>query len=291
MCNFDGGDCCLDDKIGDGYCDPLNFNRMCRNDEDDCSCEYNLIGNGQCDLINNKYNCDFDGGDCCQKHWISDGFCDKINYNLKCDYDGGDCCSSIVTDWQLVGNGDCQLYLNNEKCAYDGGDCCITIYYGDSECDTDNDNPGCGHDGGDCCQGNIETIGNGICEDENNNARCSFDGGDCCLANLNTASCSECKCKTEDEVINPYKICPNYTSIGNGICNDENNNPICQYDGGDCCLPNVNITACAECHCNNIDGDFDPCPSYGQIGDGQCNDINDNLICSHDGEDCYRYST
>ena len=210
---------------------------------------------------------------------------------MKCDYDGGDCCSSIVTDWQLVGNGDCQLYLNNEKCTYDGGDCCITIYYGDSKCDTDNDNPGCGHDGGDCCQGNIETIGNGICEDENNNARCSFDGGDCCLANLNTASCSECKCKTEDEVINPYMICPNYTSIGNGICNDENNNPICQYDGGDCCLPNVNITACTECHCNNIDGDFDPCPSYGQIGDGQCNDINDNLICSHDGEDCYRYST
>ena len=274
----------MEEKIGDGFCDPVNFNRMCREDEGDCTCQYNLIGNGQCDLINNKYNCDFDGGDCCKKNWINDGFCDKINYNLRCDFDGGDCCSHL--NW--VGDGRCYLFLRNQKCAYDGGDCCKPDRYGNSLCDYDNDYPVCEYDGGDCCQGNVASIGNSVCEDENNNARCSFDGGDCCLASINTTSCSECKCKIEDEVMNPHLICPIYTTIGDGVCNDENNTPVCQYDGGDCCLPNVNLTACTECQCIK-DVNFDPCPRHEQIADGQCNEENDNLICSYDEEDCLRF--
>ena len=107
------------------------------------------------------------------------------------------------------------------------------------------------------------------------------------MTNLNKTSCSECKCKTEDEVFNPYLICPNYTAIGDGICHDENNNAVCQYDGGDCCLANVNTTVCKKCHCNTA-GNFDPCPNYKLIHDGQCNEVNNNLICSFDGEDCLR---
>ena len=284
MCNFDGGDCCIIDKIGDGFCDPLNFNRMCQYDEEDCTCHYKSIANDQCDLINNKYNCDFDGGDCCRKDWIADGFCDKINNNLRCEYDGGDCCPGVK---RFVGNGHCNSFNNIEECAYDGGDCCRPDWSNDGVCYTRNDSPVCNYDGGDCCKGNTDTVGNGVCDDQNNNARCGFDGGDCCMANLNTTSCSECKCLTDDEVINPNLICPDYAFIGDGVCQDGNNIPVCHYDGGDCCLQNVNSTACAECECIK-ETDFDPCPSHQQIADGQCNEVNDNLICSYDGEDCHR---
>ena len=35
---------------------------------------------------------------------------------------------------------------------------------------------------------------------------------------------------------------------GDQICDDINNNPICEYDGGDCCV-NVNTDYCSECNC------------------------------------------
>ena len=37
--------------------------------------------------------------------------------------------------------------------------------------------------------------------------------------------------------------------IGNGHCNDETNNPACNYDGGDCCLSIANTDHCSECEC------------------------------------------
>ena len=33
---------------------------------------------------------------------------------------------------------------------------------------------------------------------------------------------------------------------GDGNCDDENNNCGCQYDGGDCCGPNIKKTYCKE---------------------------------------------
>ena len=41
----------------------------------------------------------------------------------------------------------------------------------------------------------------------------------------------------------------NHQWIGNGYCNDNNNNLHCNYDGGDCCGPNVNTQYCTECQC------------------------------------------
>ena len=38
-------------------------------------------------------------------------------------------------------------------------------------------------------------------------------------------------------------------AIGNGHCNDETNNPACNYDHGDCCLSNPNTDHCSECLC------------------------------------------
>ena len=33
--------------------------------------------------------------------------------------------------------------------------------------------------------------------------------------------------------------CGNVTLVGNGFCNDETNNADCNYDGGDCCGPDI----------------------------------------------------
>ena len=43
--------------------------------------------------------------------------------------------------------------------------------------------------------------------------------------------------------------CDNVALVGNGFCNDETNNPDCNYDGGDCCLMNVNTDSCSDCNC------------------------------------------
>ena len=37
--------------------------------------------------------------------------------------------------------------------------------------------------------------------------------------------------------------------IGDGFCDDETNNVGCNFDGGDCCVTNVNTNYCTECTC------------------------------------------
>ena len=48
--------------------------------------------------------------------------------------------------------------------------------------------------------------------------------------------------------------CPNQELvwyIGDGYCDDSNNNKECDYDGGDCCGDNVNTDYCNDCQCLN----------------------------------------
>ena len=40
---------------------------------------------------------------------------------------------------------------------------------------------------------------------------------------------------------------PNY--IGDGYCDDENNKEECNFDGGDCCLDEIDANYCTECIC------------------------------------------
>ena len=47
--------------------------------------------------------------------------------------------------------------------------------------------------------------------------------------------------------------------IGDGYCNDENNNAKCDYDDGDCCGENVITEDCNICECR--DPDFSGCGS------------------------------
>ena len=76
----------------------------------------------------------------------------------------------------------------------------------------------------------------------------------------------------------------NYAMIGNGYCNDETNNADCNYDGGDCCMLNVNSEHCTECKCyfqeNCLAG------VHPLVGNGICNDEANNGACSFDGGDC-----
>ena len=41
--------------------------------------------------------------------------------------------------------------------------------------------------------------------------------------------------------------------IGNNVCNDEANTPICNYDGADCCGDCIDTQICSECQCHNED--------------------------------------
>ena len=79
--------------------------------------------------------------------------------------------------------------------------------------------------------------------------------------------------------------------VGDGVCNDESNNPECSYDGGDCCsnpdgyCDDVNNNEVCffdggDCCESNVNG------NQNWIGDSRCDDINNNLACTYDGGDC-----
>ena len=79
-------------------------------------------------------------------------------------------------------------------------------------------------------------------------------------------------------------LCPEFALFGNGDCDEVNNNIVCQYDGGDCTLEEINQN-CTNYECIE-NSKFDPCPKYKEIRNGQCNKENLNLICSFDAGDC-----
>ena len=74
--------------------------------------------------------------------------------------------------------------------------------------------------------------------------------------------------------------------IGDGYCDDVNNNEECEFDLGDCCN-NGNINwkyYCSICECLD-EKDVVDC-KYPIIGNGICNDENNNAYCYYDGGDC-----
>jgi len=94
----------------------------------------------------------------------------------------------------------------------------------------------------------------------------------------------------------PTTTAPNTTAcidhwIGDGYCDDENNNEECQLDGGDCCQdintrPDGWDKYCSDCQCV-VGGDYScelGVPHW--VGDGYCDDENNNAICGFDGGDC-----
>ena len=95
----------------------------------------------------------------------------------------------------------------------------------------------------------------GWCDDYNNVPTCDFDGGDCCLQELQTYFCTACKCHEEESgggmVTVPRFLCGWEDLVNDGFCDDVANNYECGYDGGDCCLEEIQVKTlpCVECTC------------------------------------------
>merc|ERR1712151_110530 len=209
------------------------------------------------------------------------------------------------------------------------GKCGQAQFQGDGTCDDDNNNCGCAFDGGDCCSGSVkggyvkttyckeckckdpkhkgkgcqkkctvpQFIGDGNCDDENNNCGCKYDGGDCCGNDVKKSYCKECKCK--DPNYKPNTNCKGKCGQaqyqGDGNCDDDNNNCGCAFDGGDCCPKSVKggvvkTTYCKACICKDpkyaIAGCTAKCTVPQYIGDGNCDDENNNCACGYDKGDC-----
>ena len=123
-------------------------------------------------------------------------------------------------------------------------------------------------------------VGNGFCNDDTNIPACNYDGGDCCGHNVNVDHCSQCNCFYKETC--DAGVTNNY--VGDGYCDDEMNIAACNYDGGDCCVVNVNTNHCIECACYFIEN----CAAgvHPLVGNGFCDEETNNIDCAYDGGDC-----
>ena len=102
-----------------------------------------------------------------------------------------------------------------------------------------------------------------------------------------------------------WQACPHSTTlIGNGKCDDHLNNPNCNFDGGDCCLPPlIGNNKCDPLNnfesCGDYDGgdcadtsykniNWPNCPyNEDYIGNGKCDQYMGKVECNYDGLDCF----
>jgi hypothetical protein len=96
--------------------------------------------------------------------------------------------------------------------------------------------------------------GDGFCDDNNNHCGCDWDGGDCCGADmgLTYAYCLECACRDPESACPTSGTCSNAAWVGDGFCDDGNNNCNCDWDNGDCCGENgkqLQYAYCSSCAC------------------------------------------
>merc|ERR1712048_776498 len=308
-----GGTCGSDQYKGDGNCDDENNNAGCNWDGGDC-CGSNVstkyCTKCQCLDCTKQPSCPKKGGQCGDKSLFKDNFCDDENNNCGCGWDGGDCCGAVNKKYckdcgckdpnykpqscgspQHKGDGYCDDSNNVASCEFDGGDCCGSVkknYCTECACKDPNYS---------ACQ-LPQYQGDGNCDDENNVPGCQFDGGDCCGTSVKKSYCKECKCldpnyKPADP--NCPGTCGAANYKGDGNCDDENNNCGCEYDGGDCCKETVEggtvkTAYCKACVCKDPKHKKEGCdgtcgePKY--VGDGNCDDVNNNCGCGYDGGDC-----
>ena len=144
----------------------------------------------------------------------------------------------------------------------------------------------------------------------NNNEDCGYDNGDCCLASANFDYCGDnCDCidpshdpdattVSEAPGTSTTQVFCNYAWLGDQFCDGANNNEVCGYDNGDCCLPSANFDYCGD-NCDCIDPNYDPeapteAPTTSTtsicnvqwLGDQYCDDVNNIAECGYDNGDC-----
>ena len=164
--------------------------------------------------------------------------------------------------WEVVGDGYCDDEANIPECGYDFQDCC----------QMESDRSFCQNC--QCIVTQVEsqsyleercaeildwTVGNGACNPEHNRVEYFFDIGDCCLSG------DDFKCQytngTKSQLCleNPCIVSNNFCipeELGDGVCQDHNNGPFCDYDMGDCSLDLEDaLDQCCSCSMKEVDED------------------------------------
>ena len=178
--------------------------------------------------------------------------------------------SSGCPFWDITGDGFCDDEANIPECGYDFKDCC-QMENDRTICEdcfcivTEDDKASVKQKHFERCTSYFYNhLGNRWCDLNQNNEDHYFDFGDCCLEDIS------CRVKFFNQTDFVDKYCPPNPCIksnifcvkeelGNGICEDYNNGPYCDYDLGDCCLspPNHSWTTpgeiskrdCCVCSC------------------------------------------
>ncbi|MEC8051961.1 MAG: hypothetical protein VX210_14310 [Myxococcota bacterium] len=241
---------------------------------------------------------------------VGDGYCDLLNNVESCNFDGGDCCGSTCTDSTFMCGG--YVHATGAEIGEPNFNCldpsaCENTELGCYECA-----PGC----------DPSLIGDGVCQAECWNAACEWDSsaqgvGDCSCPDLGLYTDCDGQCfddsylgwvgdgycddgtyglnlvcadwtndldDCEDGAWEP-PLCPGYESeIADGYCDAYNNNPECDYDGGDCCASecfsdaypcpyDLGLYDCQDPNAGENDGSLSCDASLcdgSQIGDGTC---------------------
>ena len=165
--------------------------------------------------------------------------------------------------WEITGDGYCDKEANIPECGYDFKDCCqqendrslcpnCTCHLTEDEVQLFK-NQSC-----DVFPTEISNLlGDGKCDLNLNQDKYFFDVGDCCLE---VHAFEKMTCRFEEENVEcPQNVCiPSYNfciaeELGDGLCQDYNNGPFCDYDLGDCCSANnhhMEISDCCACFCH-----------------------------------------
>eukprot|EP00752_Nemacystus_decipiens_P017790 g15950.t1 len=340
-------ECTCEGNCGSFAC--IDPTAPCVDDDDvtvniDETCNTVNMSDALCDQENNRPECNYDGGDCCSCTCEDTpstacgefGGFSCIDPAALCVDDDDITVDQVENcDAERIGDGFCNLENNNEACNYDGGDCCQCTC--ESTGSYDDDDAPCGRFAGFACVDpmapcvdddsvtvdmfdicRVQEIGNGFCDPMNNIEECVFDGGDCCSCTCDSPfGCQSFACVdpsapcVDDDDITAYMIddCPSTLSIGNGFCDEVNNIPECNYDGGDCCSCTCSVpegsdddssgpfSACSgfacidpEAPCVDDDsitaGFLENCADVTDVGNGFCDFGNNNELCNFDGGDC-----
>ena len=260
-------DCCYLPVTGDE--DFCSSEIPCGEDEGDCDNDDQCKENHKCGTNNCRSSLDFHSQiDCCLD--VVEDFCTIFH---PCGVSEGDCDSHDVCQTGLLcGLDNCPDNFDNttDCCFVDVTKICEHVsWINDNYCDDDNNNVECEWDGGDCCGSNVNTLFCSACECLDPDPEiehfcstenpCKGDEGDCdsddeCQGNFKcgTNNCPkalaldpevDCCVELKDE-------CVNFGDFwGDSICDDVLNNDLCKWDGGDCCLDDINSNYCLACEC------------------------------------------
>ena len=160
--------------------------------------------------------------------WSGDRYCDDGGNIDECNFDNGDCCLPIINS----------LYCIECFCHQDGTQHDFMSQTSTVKINTFNT----------CSSHKLAYIGDGYCDDTTNVPICNFDGGDCCLDPIQDDFCLFCQCFEG----NMTSECSTdlFTLATDGMCQDQSNIEACDWDGGDCCNPDVGVYLCTDCQCH-----------------------------------------